>query len=449
MSLPAVSPVGLLTLRDHELQLLLSYVDSVQALGRVACVCGRLRGLLERDGGHTAWRSCRAALAAADWRAEPCVAGAVRSPHDAVARAVAISGACALFPDGETSCVVVRSPGADAPLSLRDAAAAAQAQPGEVLFGVHEEAADPKRGVLAIASRAGSAAARGARSTKLRTATLSGRSRRTLRVPGQLTAIAVGPRHIACARLGSGAVQIWDGETGRLVAEVAAHSGPAVTIGALLLSSSLLVSGATGGRVAIHSVKGAVSAPSTPVASHGAAPPAPGSANRPMLPAALPASPAAAAPKLETAAEEGATDAAVGEGDAGPVAGGAMVACLLRVGASDAGDSVGGQAAFAATSISSNSSDAYTFTGCVTCLDLAGNWLLAGADDGTARLWLVGSGRVLRTLHCGQGKRLLLFRRDGQQDIYVCVSVNVFNIVLCMHMFIYKQNHSPSCFSVL
>lgn len=34
----------------------------------------------------------------------------------------------------------------------------------------------------------------------------------------------------------------------------------------------------------------------------------------------------------------------------------------------------------------------------ISCLDFAGNWLLAGSKDGVARLWLMGSGRLLRVL---------------------------------------------------
>lgn len=414
---------GILGLRDHELQLLLSYIDTPQALGRIGRVCARLRRLLERDAGAIAWRGCRCALARANWRSEPEVSGAVLNPHDARARAVAISGSVALFADGESSCVLVRASGSAPPLALRDAPAAAQALPGEVLLGVHHEAGDPRRGVLVLAARAGSSASRGARSTRLRCATLSGRSRRTLRVPGQLTAIAVSARHIACARAGSGVVQVWDGDSGRLVAEVAAH--PGARIGALLFVGTLLVCGAAGGAVSAHSLREVISAPSTPTGTHAAAPHdvIAGVSARSPLPPCLRAS-AAGMDENKTLPARGdeytSLPAAVGgqeasEGQAalgglgwrqgGMAVGGegaapgvavdggsgcAGVPCLMRVQPTPRG--ARGQAAGA---------DPVNERGCVSCLDWAGNWLLAGCDNGAAYLWLAGAGRLLLTLHTG------------------------------------------------
>ena len=148
----APTPLLLTSLRDHELQFVFARVDCARALGRLSSVSHRLRSLLERDGGVVAWRGCRgdALPAGTDWAAAPRPAPPLQNPHNPAARAVAIGSGCALFPDEETSCVLVRAPApgqrsAAPALSLRDTAAAAQGEPGKVLLALYrEDEADPR-----------------------------------------------------------------------------------------------------------------------------------------------------------------------------------------------------------------------------------------------------------------------------------------------------------------
>ena len=99
----------------------------------------------------------------------------------------------------------------------------------------------------------------GATVDKVRCTTLSGRSLRTLRIGGALTALAAGEGLVATARRGCSAVQLWHAESGTLLATLSAHADGS-TIRYLSMRGGLLLSTATDGTAAIHSTHAAAAA---------------------------------------------------------------------------------------------------------------------------------------------------------------------------------------------
>ena len=84
---------------------------------------------------------------------------------------------------------------------------------------------------------------------------MAGRSLRSLRVGGALSAMAAGHGFIATARRGSGIVQLWHAETGAPAHQIVAHADGMSIRFLAFRGRSVLVSTSTDKTAALHSVR--------------------------------------------------------------------------------------------------------------------------------------------------------------------------------------------------
>ena len=206
--------LSLLALDDPLLAHVLSQ-GTVASIGRATATCRRLRAL-----SNTALVLCDS----------HCWADALPSSHQIGlpdrrrAAALAISADTVVFGDGDDLLLVrAQTPGSppNPPVVLREASACTQAACGEVALAVQRRADDPRRGTVAVAPRPSSGHTR---NTKVRCATTSGRSLRSIRVGGALTALTAGEGLVVTSRRGCGMVQLWHAESGAPIAQLAAHA---------------------------------------------------------------------------------------------------------------------------------------------------------------------------------------------------------------------------------
>ena len=262
--------VLLLQLPDALLVHVFAHTRSFVAIGRVGCVSHRLRRLVSHAGG-CAFRLLRAGPVLR-WEEAPTTRSLV-APGGA--RALALADGWVLYPCGDADLTLVRaaSSGGTATaeeLTIRDAAACAQAACGDVGLSLHR--VDSRRhGSVVLAPRR--ALARGERTAKVRSVTLSGRNRRSVRVGGALSAIAVGGALVATARRGAGAVQLWHAESGAPATPPLGIHDDGAAITSLSWHGNLLLSTSDDGSAALHAIEAAAAPP--PVAPPVPAPPLP------------------------------------------------------------------------------------------------------------------------------------------------------------------------------
>ena len=342
--------VQLLQLPDALLVHVFAHTRSFVAIGRVGCVSHRLRRLVSHAGG-CAFRLLRAGPVLR-WEEAPTTRSLV-APGGA--RALALADGWVLYPCGDADLTLVRaaSSGGTATaeeLTIRDAAACAQAACGDVGLSLHR--VDSRRhGSVVLAPRR--ALARGERTAKVRSVTLSGRNRRSVRVGGALSAIAVGGALVATARRGASAVQLWHAESGAPATPPLGIHGDGATITSLSWHGNLLLSTSDDGSAALHAIEAAAAPP--PIAPPVPAPPATSG-----VPAAAAVSPASIAARADAALA-----AAAGAGAA------RRAACVLRVRAHSAS---------------------------ATTADLGGSWLVSGGADALVAVSIVSSGKLAQQL---------------------------------------------------
>ena len=371
----AAASLTLLELPDRLIKFVLSSTSSPPTLAAAAATCRRLNSMVTEPFSDV-WQLLNSG-ANIDW-AEGAVTAqdAVPAKDSQCNLALAIDREAVLFSDGEQSLHLSPPPGtASAALTLREAAACAQARCGEVALAVYRSE-DARRGLVAVApwpigfKRV---------NTKVRLASMAGRNLRSLRVGGALSAVAAGPDGlVATARRGNGVVQLWHAESGALVAQLAAHAEGSTIRFLAFRGRALILTAATDGTAAMHvyprrearrsAVAGTTSAPPTPRRS---APPTP---TRDHEPSSV---------KMEVDADGGGGDR--GGGSLGGTDGGAggeesgLVAC---------GRALEGCRCRATGHLHG-----------ATCAELHGGCLLSGGDDGRMLVhsgW--SSGRLLQIL---------------------------------------------------
>ena len=344
-------------LPDSLLALAVSHA-SVASIGNAASSCRRLRRLAvtslllhehHKRRHHHKWSEAPSARAVG-----PQNNSALAITRDTIASAV--NDDLILTP-------LQSAPASPPELTLREAAQIAQASCAEVALAVHRRADDAKRGLVAVALRTEKGHAR---CTKVRCATTTGRSLKSLRVGGALSALAVSDGLVATARRGCGTVQLWHAESGALAAQLSAHA-EAITIRALVMRGrGLLLSAATDGIAAMHTTRAA--------------------------------SAACAARLADIAADDG---GGVDAGGAEPMvvdadsAARPVDSCLCR--------GAGHRAA-------------------AVCVELYAGWLLSGGDDGRVLVHAASGGRLVRALNghttpivalVGVDAHVLSVARDG------------------------------------
>ena len=343
-----------------------------RALGRAGCSSRRLR-LLVADPRGVCWHFLRRGLACRFDEAQVAVR-LLSCPLDEGARALAVADGCVLFPGdvGSSAALLVPSGGGGVPLTtaltLREVGSCAQARTGEVALSVHT-CDDPRRSSLVTGPLR--ALARGERSTKVRSSTLSGRNRRSLRVSGAMSAVAAGDGLVATARRGSGSVQLWHAEGGALAADVQVHDAGSTVLD-MSFVGGLLVTAATDGTARVHGLG------MPQAAAHPALPPMGGATDEYQATSRPASRPASVPPSPARGAE------AAGSATAGGAAENVSLAphCLLRV---------------------------EGHRGAVCCVELCGSWLVTGGDDACAQLFGAHGGRLIHTLE-GHAAPLRLVR---------------------------------------
>ena len=249
-------PLTLLHLDEPVLALVLSFCGDAATLGLVASACRRLRQVVHSDFSN-AWRMLRL-HDHVDWVHASPEATVVKpsdegSSHASGKAALAISSDGALFAvDGE-HLQFVPLPGSNDGVSafiLREAANCAQAPMGEVTLAI-SRTDDARRATMAVAPRPSGHT----RSTKVRCASVAGKSLRSLRVGGALSAMAAGHGFIATARRGSGIVQLWHAETGTHTHQLIAHAESGSIRCLAFRGRSMLISTSTDATTALHSLR--------------------------------------------------------------------------------------------------------------------------------------------------------------------------------------------------
>lgn len=238
-------------LPDAILGVILGFTGTSAALGSAAQVSRRWNRLVLDDGG-LAWRLLREGPAVS-YEAPP-VPRRIDHPGGC-GTPLAISESGVLFSDLQSEGLLLVPHSATgalaAPLALRHSASCSQAQCGAIALATFE-ALDPKHASLVVASTGG-ALPRGARASRVRSSTLSGRSRRSLRVGGSLCALALEEDVVATAVRSHERVSLWEVESATLLLELCAHEAGS-EISALELTRGLLVSASSLGSVALHAL---------------------------------------------------------------------------------------------------------------------------------------------------------------------------------------------------